>query len=67
VAIKFGWRFITSQQGRICMTTVTTSLILRVGCCRRKLLRHFDDFDLISQKIILNYSRDKKFILENEL
>jgi len=49
------------------MTTVTTSLILRVGCCRRKLLRHFDDFDLISQKIILNYSRDKKFILENEL
>ena len=34
-AIKFGWP-VNSQQRQICMTTLTTWLISRVSCCRRK-------------------------------
>ncbi len=42
-AIKFGWRFITQQQGRGCMTIVPTLLISRDLCWKRKLWRHFED------------------------
>jgi hypothetical protein len=52
------WLEIFTQSTGASLTTVSTSLILRVLCCRRKLWPHFNDFFIIHQ-IIFNYYRKK--------